>query len=125
MKKFLLPIALACLALPLAGCLKATSTTAPAALAPGYANGDDQILGQALAGVNAFVSQEKINYARLTAAQQAPEKAPLNALIDAVDVANTAYAAYHAGSQTLAQAQAAEKSAEAAQTKLAAQKGGK
>lgn len=114
------------LALPLMfGCNVATSTTPPAALAPGYSNADDQKLGQSLAAVNAFITQEKINYAELTAAQQAPEKPFLNALIDATNLANQAYMAYHAGSGTIAQAQTAVANAQAAQGKLAAQKGGK
>lgn len=112
------------LSLLMLGC-NATSTTPPAALAPGYSNAADQQLGQALAAVNAFVTQEKINYTQLTVAQQAPEKALLNALIDATNLADAAYAAYHAGQQTIAQAQAALNTAQAAQTKLATQKGGK
>lgn len=107
------------------GCNTVKLTTPPAALAPGYSNADDQNLGRALAAVNAFVTQETINYARLTAAQQLPEKPYLNALIDATNAADAIYSAYHAGTATLAQAQAAEKTAETAQRKLAAQKGGK
>lgn len=122
-KPVLTILAFLVLAAGVLGCNTATSTTPSAALAPGYANIDDQNLGRALAGVNAFVTQEKINYATLTQAQQAPEKPFLNALIDATALADTAYSAYHQGSQTLAQAQAAEKTAEAAQTELVTKKG--
>lgn len=113
------------LGLMLLGCGAVRTTTPPAALGQGYANTDDQNLGQALAAVNAFVTQEKINYGQLTDAQRVVEKPYLNALIDATTLADAAYSSYHAGTQTLVQAQAAEKTAEAAQTKLATQKGGK
>ena len=104
------------------GCT-ATSTTPPAALAPGYLNAADQTLGESLAAVNAFVSQEKINYAAETPALQAAEKTALNALIMATNVANASYTAYHVGSGTLAQAQTALTKAQTAQTALAATKG--
>lgn len=119
MKRILLSlILLPLLILPLAGCPAASSTTPSAALAPGYLNSADQILGESLAAVNAFVNQEKINYAAETPAQQATEKPYLNGLITATDLANGAYLAYHQGSQTLPQAQAAFASAQQAQTAL-------
>lgn len=121
------------LALPLLGCPSATSTTPPVALAPGYLNSQDQTLGQALAAVNGFRASEGGNYncdtaaaaanTCLTTTQKAAEKAPLNSFIQVVNLANVAYTAYHAGTQTLAQAQAAEQAAESAQRTLAAAKG--
>lgn len=102
-------------------CRTATSPTPP--LAPGYLNSADQTLGQSLAAVNAFVTQEKANYAQLTPAQQATEKPYLNTLIDATAAADMAYTAYHQGSQTLAQAQTAYNQAQTAQNALSANKG--
>lgn len=112
------------LALPLMfGCVKTTSTTTPIALAPGYSSQADQTIGQALAAVTAFRDQEKINYAGLSPSQQAVERPYLNSLIDASNLANTTYIAFHSGTATLAQAQSALTAAQNAQTALAASKG--
>jgi hypothetical protein len=124
MKKALfILILLPLLLLPLSGCVTATSTTPAAALAPGYLNSADQTLGESLAAVNAFVNQEKINYTAQTSAQQATEKPYLNGLITATNLANASYQAYHAGSQTLAQAQTALASAQQAQATLTTTQG--
>lgn len=112
---------LVCPPFSIVACAKATSPTPP--LAPGYLNPADQTLGQSLAAVNAFVTQEKANYAQLTPAQQATEKPYLNTLIDATAAADMAYTAYHQGSQTLAQAQTAYNQAQTAQNALTANKG--
>ncbi len=105
------------------GCHAASTTVPATAVAPGYLSPADQTLGESLAAVDAFVNQEKVNYQSLTAAQQAKEKAPLNALIAAVNVANTAYTMYHAGQETLAEAQGALTKAQGAQAALVAAKG--
>ena len=120
------------LALPLMlGCPTATAPTPP--LAPGYSSQADQILGQSLAAVNGFRKSEEGNYncdaaavaaqTCLSPTQKAAEKDFLNKLIDAVNLANQAYTAFHSGTQTLAQAQTAEQAAESAQTALATAKG--
>ena len=109
--------------LPIVGCGAVNGPPTPPA--PGYSSTADQTIGQSLAALNAFVSQEKVNYARLTADQQAKEKTLLNAFIDATNVANATYTAFHAGTATLAQAQTAYQSASNAQSALAAQKAGK
>jgi hypothetical protein len=114
-------LTLSLLLLPLIGCGAVSAPPAPPA--PGYTSPADQTLGQSLAALNAFVSQEKINYAQLTVAQQAPEKPFLNALIDATNVANAAYLAFHSGTGTLATAQANLSSALTAQANLTANKG--
>lgn len=114
-----LTIALATIASPVSGC-KAPTTTQP--LAPGYLNSQDETLGASLAALNAFVNQETVNYASLTPALQAKEKTYLNTLIMATNAANTAYTAYHAGTQTEAQASTAINAAQTAQTTLVAQK---
>lgn len=115
MKKFLLPLALACLALPLAGCPAATSTTAATALAPGYNNATDQTVGQTLAALHALVQKATIDYANLTPAQQTMEKTVLNNLVLAVNTADSLYLAYHQGSGTLLAAQNAVTNAQTAQ----------
>jgi len=121
MKKTLLSVFLA---LPLmGGCHAATSTTPPAAIAPGYSSAADQAVGEGLAAVNAFVNQEKVNYSALAPAQQATEKSLLNNLITATNLANAAYTAFHAGTGTLPAAQTALTSAQSAQASLVAAKG--
>lgn len=112
------------LALPLmAGCGAVQSTTPPTALAPGYSSAADQAVGEGLASVNAFVNQEKVNYAALAPAPKAAEKNILNNLITATNLANAAYTAFHAGTGTLPAAQTALTSAQNAQASLVASKG--
>jgi len=113
MKRSLIALAL-CLPL-LFGCKTAT-TTQP--LAPGYLNSADQTLGASLAALNAFVNQEKVNYAALPLAQQASEKTLLNDLITATNLANAAYTSYHAGTGTESAAQTALGQAQTAQATL-------
>lgn len=107
----------------LTGCKTATSTTAPQALAPGYSSSTDQTLGETLAALNGFATQESANYQTASADIKAAEKAPLNAFILAVNLANASYVAYHSGTQTQAQAQAAVTNAQSAQTTLIAAQG--
>lgn len=109
----------------LTGCPSATSTVPSSASAPakGYSSPADQQIGEALAAVNAFVNQEKVNYQAMTPIQQGKEKAALNALIASVNAANSAYTGYHAGTGTLDQAQNALTSAQNAQAALTAAKG--
>lgn len=116
-------LALPALLLALCGCGAVNSTTPPAALAPSYSSTADQSIGEGLAAVNAFVLQEKTNYAQATATVQAAEKTSLNALITATDLANAAYTSFHAGTGTLPAAQTALTSAQNAQAALVAQKG--
>lgn len=107
----------------LAGCGAVNSNTPVAALAPGYSSAADQALGEGLAAVNSFVNQEKINYAAETPAVQAIEKATLNNLIMATNLANVSYTAFHSGTGTLPAAQQALTTAQNAQAALASQKG--
>jgi hypothetical protein len=98
------------LALPLLlilGCHAATSTTPPAALAPGFSSQADQTLDQILVGAHGFYTsiQGSVNAGTYT-----PSPTTLTALNDFGTVLNTAdtvYLAYHNGTATLAQAQAA------------------
>jgi hypothetical protein len=109
-------IASCLLAFCLIGCKASSAPAVPPA--PGYLNSADQTLGESLAAVNAFANQEKVNYAAESPSQQAIEKPYLNGLITATNLANASYQAYHAGSQTLAQAQSALAAAQAAQANL-------
>lgn len=108
---------------PMAGCGAVHTTTPPAVLAPGYANAADQTLGESLLAVKSFAAQETINYNQMPADKQARETKYLNTLISAVNVADGAYLAFHAGTQTLAQAQTALQTAQGAQSSLVAAKG--
>lgn len=107
----------------LSGCARMKLNTASQALAPGYKDAADQSLGEALAALNGFAHQEKANYANASAAVRAVEKTPLNDFLAAVDVANASYVAFHAGSQTEAQVNAAIGQALTAQSTLIATQG--
>lgn len=120
--KRILPLLLLLLCAPLSGC-SATSATPAATLAPGYSSTADQTLGEALAAVNAFVNQEKVNYAAMTPTSQAAEKNFINNLITATNIADSAYTSFHLGTGTLPAAQQALVTAQNAQAALAAQKG--
>lgn len=87
------------LALPMMGC--ATASTSPPT-APGYANQADQQMGQTLAGARSF-------YASISTAKDltAAETTALNDLGKAINVAEAAYKAFHAGQGTQAAAQTA------------------
>lgn len=80
------------------GCPSATSTTPPAALAPGALNQFDQSTYQALAAAHAFATTAAANGSSLSASQ----KAALNNLIQALNAADVLYAAYHSGAATQA-----------------------
>ena len=84
------------------GCTAATSTTPPAALAPGATSAFDQATYQALAAAHAFAISASTNAATLTAG----EKSALNTFITALNAADVLYAAYHGGSATQAAMQA-------------------
>lgn len=119
MKSLLSAVLICCV---LTGC-GAKATVSPTASAPRYTSQADQQIGEALAAVNAFVNQEKVNYQAMTPVQQDKEKAALNKLIASVNAANSAYTGYHAGTGTLDQAQSALTSAQNAQAALTAAKG--
>lgn len=94
----------------------------PQTLAPGYLNSQDQTMGTALAALNAFANQEKVNFAALPPDKQAVERPYLNDLIAAVNLADQAYTNYHGSTMTAAQAQNAINAAQQSQAKLVAQK---
>ncbi len=114
-------LALLCLLILPMGCHSTTAATPP--LAPGYVDPTDQTLGQTLSALNAFVVQEKSHFNSLTVDQQAKERPVLNPLIDAVNVANSVYRAFHAGTANEAAASAAISQAQATQSGFASAKG--
>lgn len=100
------------------GCNTVNAPTPP--LAPGYSSQADQIAGQTLASLHDFVATAVADYDKLTPTQQATEKPLLNNLVNVVNGADSIYTAYHAGTQTLANAQSAIQSAQAAQANFLA-----
>lgn len=102
---------------------KPTTITQP--LAPGYLNTTDQTMGEALAALNAFANQEKVNFAALPADKQTVERPFLNDLIAATNLANEAYRNYHGSTMTQQQAQTAITVAQEAQAKIVNLKEGK
>ena len=117
MKKVLTSLLLSCaLVLGASSCAKnASTTTPPAALAPGALNTFDQIAYQTLVGAHAFVATASANAATLTTAQ----KSALNVMINAVNVAQVAYISYHNGNETQAAVQMALAAVANAQTTYA------
>ena len=105
-------LVLLCCLLPM-GC---TSTAPPPPVAPGYLNSTDQQLGSTIAAADAFYNKLQSDQAAGTFKPTAQEVTALNALQQALTVANPAYLAYHNGSGTLAAAQNAVNQVSLAQT---------
>lgn len=103
MKKY---VFLLCLFLPL-GCTPATTTTSPAAVAPGYLNAADQQMGQILAGARAFYTTIQQDSSAGKVTLSAIEKTAFNDFGVSLNTAETVYLAYHSGTATQASAQAA------------------
>ena len=121
MKKILLAIAL-CMPISLAGC-HVTAATPVATLAPGYSSETDAQMGQVLKGARSFYSTVQcetkgLNWnavASLCVADpnitsplvlSVAEKAAFNDFGKSLNLAETVYVAYHAGTATQADAQA-------------------
>lgn len=102
------------------GCVKPNTTTQSAALAPGYQNQADQVMGQTLVGAHAFYAQIQSDVANGKYAPSATEKTALNNFATALNTAQIVYLSYHAGQTTQAQAQAAVNSVVTQQTALQA-----
>ena len=120
MKLKLLVLSTILFLIPLAGCPTASTTTPPAALAPGYTSQFDEKAGQALGAAHALVSKAVLDYPTLSPTQQAAEKSVLNAFVIAVNTADSVYLAYHSGSATQSQVQTALNSVSTAQTNYTA-----
>lgn len=103
MKRLLVLLALC---LPLAAC-KPSNPTTPAQLAPGYQNSADQQMGEILAGAHAFYNRVQQDSAGGGLQLSPTEKTAFNAFGVSLNAAQTVYLAYHAGTATQAQAQAA------------------
>jgi hypothetical protein len=112
MKRYAL---LLCLLLPI-GCATATAPTPP--LAPGYTNSTDQNLGATLAAADAFYNKLQADQKAGTFTPTAAEVTALNALQQALSVANPIYLAYHNGTGSLAAAQSAVANVSTAQTNV-------
>ena len=102
MKRLLIVLALL---IPLTGC--PSSTTNPAALAPGYLNAADQQMGQILAGARSFYVSIQQQSQAGTMTLSATEKQAFNTFGVTLNAAESVYLAYHNGTATQAQAQAA------------------
>lgn len=89
------------------GCPSASSTTPTAALAPGYLNSADQAMGETLTAAHAFYVRIQSDTASGAYTPSPAEKAALNGLALSLNIAQPLYIAYHAGTATQAQAQAA------------------
>ena len=115
MKRLALSLMAFCLRGPLAGCPSTTASTPP--LAPGYLNTADQQMGEILAGAHSFYTTIQQESAAGTLVLTPTQKTAFNDFGVALNSAQTVYLAYHAGTATQAQAQAA---IDAVQTKQAA-----
>lgn len=82
-------------------------TTTPAQLAPGYNNQADQQMGEILSGAHAFYSRVQQDSASGAMVLTATEKQAFNAFGATLNGAQAVYLAYHNGTATQAQAQAA------------------
>lgn len=118
MKRFTYLLLAATLFVPAVGCKQQTATTAPQAVAPGYINAQDQVMGQTLKGVHAFIDNIRAQIS--TGYVPGPtEKTALNALIATTNAADATYLAFHGGTATQAAAQAAINQAYSQQQSLA------
>lgn len=115
MKNILLSLALC---LPIIGCGAVQSTTPPAALAPGFSSQADQVMDQVLVGAKKFYTDIQAQIVAGTYTPAATEKASLNTFASALNTAQVVYIAFHAGTATQAQAQAAVDTVTTQQTSL-------
>lgn len=100
------------------GCKAATTNTTPQALAPGYLNQADQVMGQTLVGAHAFYTTIQQDVASGKYTPSSTEKVALNNFATALNAAQLIYIGYHAGANTQAQAQAAVNALSTQQTAL-------
>lgn len=115
MKKAIIAVALA---LTLAGCKAVTSTTPTAALAPGFSSQADETMDQVLVGAHNFYTTIQADVADGKYSPSPTEVTALNSFGQALNDAQVLYIAFHAGTATLAQAQAAVNTVTTQQTAL-------
>lgn len=94
------------------------TTTTPAQLAPGYQNAQDQQMGEILAGAHNFYTSIQSQVQAGTLTMGATIKASFNDFATALNAAQTVYLAYHNGTATQAQAQAAVNTVQSKQAAL-------
>ncbi len=109
------------LALAVTGCKPVGANTSPAALAPGYINAQDQNMGEALNTAHGVVGGLLNQATSGSFVPSAAEKASINGLVAALNVADAAYQGYHAGTVTEASAATAVSTVESQQQSLQAQ----
>ncbi len=109
-------ILLIVLCLPMAACTPTTTT--PAALAPGYLNSADQTMGEILAGAHSFYLSIQTQSATGVLTLSPTEKTAFNQFGVALNTAQSIYLAYHSGTATQAQAQAAVNAVQSQQAAL-------
>lgn len=102
----------------LTGCHAANSNTPPAALAPGFSSQADQTMDQVLVGAKKFYTDIQAQVVAGTYTPSATEKTSLNTFASALNTAQVVYIAFHGGTATQAQAQAAVDSVTTQQTSL-------
>jgi len=109
MKKVLAVMTLCLAGIVMAGCPGSNPSNPPnqAQLAPGYQNAADQQMGQILSGAHAFYNRIQQDSASGSMQLTPAEKTAFNAFGVSLNAAQTVYLAYHAGTATQAQAQAA------------------
>lgn len=100
----------------LAGCKPYTTAAPP--LAPGYENQADQTMGSVLAGARAFFASIQQQSASGQVTLSATEKQAFNTFGVSLNAADSIYLAYHNGTATQAQAQAAVDQVKAQQAAL-------
>jgi hypothetical protein len=107
------------LALPLTfGCKTTTTTTPTAALAPGFSSAADQTMDQVLVGAKKFYTDIQAQVIAGSYVPSEAEKTALNTFASALNTAQVVYVAYHGGTATQAQAQAAVDTVTAQQTAI-------
>ncbi len=106
------------LALPLTGCPSASTATPPAAVAPGYVNQADQQMGQILAGARSFYVTIQQDSLAGKVTLSPTEKQAFNDFGTSLNLAESVYLAFHAGTQTQAAAQNAVNTVQVKQAAL-------
>ena len=119
--KALLFGAMALGALTVTGCKPVGTTTSPAALAPGYLNTQDQNMGEALNTAHGVVGGLLQQATSGSFVPSAAEKASINGLVVALNLADAAYQGYHAGTVSEASAATAVSTVQNQQQALQAQ----
>ena len=120
MRKVILAIALTASMMMPVGCVKTNTGTPTQALAPGYQNQADQVMGQTLVAAHTFYTTIQQDVATGKYKPSPAEKTVLNNFATTLNAAQTVYISYHAGAATQAQAQAAVNAVQAQQTSLQA-----